>query len=156
LSERGVRVILTVHNVLPHDAPAAARALWPHLYQAADRLVVHYPGARDELSALGVAPTRVSVIPHGSYLPIAALVSGGTNTRARQAEARARLGLPCNAPVALFFGMMRPYKGIDYLLEAFAQVRAALPAARLLLVGRAPHGFARFAYRLNALGIADA
>jgi len=165
LRGRGVRVVLTVHNVLPHDAPASAQAIWPYIYRAADRLIVHYPGALSDLSDLGVDPARVSVIPHGNYLPIAALASGAKDTWARrqpqtqaqaQAQARVRLGLPLDAPIALFFGMMRPYKGIDYLLEAFVRVRAALPAARLLVVGRAPHGIARFEQRALELGIADA
>jgi D-inositol-3-phosphate glycosyltransferase len=161
LRGRGVRVVLTVHNVLPHDASASARLIWPHIYRAADRLIVHYPDARDDLGALGVDLARVSVIPHGNYLPIAALVRAGASGEQGapahpQAQARARLGLPLDAPIVLFFGMMRPYKGIDHLLEAFVQVHAALPTARLLLVGRAPHGFARYEQRLTELGIADA
>ncbi len=38
-------------------------------------------------------------------------------------------------PEVLFFGSWTAYKGIDVLLEAFAQVRDALPAARLVLAG---------------------
>jgi glycosyltransferase involved in cell wall biosynthesis len=39
-----------------------------------------------------------------------------------QAEARNRLGLPEGASLLLFFGIVRPYKGLRYLLEAVAKV----------------------------------
>jgi glycosyltransferase involved in cell wall biosynthesis len=59
-----------------------------------------------------------------------------------RAEARARLGLPQGAPVFLFSGLLRPYKGWDVLLEAFATLRRAVPDAVLLLAGE-PWGEAK-------------
>lgn len=158
LRKRGVRTVYTAHNVVPHDAAPATRALWRRVYAGADAIIVHYAQAMEELADLGVDLARVTVIPHGNYLPIAQLVapSGmGVGVMA-QWRARAELGLPQDAPVALCFGLMRPYKGIDHLLDAFARVHAMTPTARLLLVGRAPDGFGDLAERIQALGIAHA
>jgi glycosyltransferase involved in cell wall biosynthesis len=55
-----------------------------------------------------------------------------------RAAARQRLGIPAGEPLVVYAGMTFSYRGLDRLLEAFAQVRAALPTARLALVGGRP------------------
>lgn len=50
-------------------------------------------------------------------------------------QARAKLGLPLDAPVVLFFGFVRRYKGLRHLIEAMRVVRNQLPDAKLLVVG---------------------
>jgi glycosyltransferase involved in cell wall biosynthesis len=161
LRDLGIPVIFTAHNILPHDAATAARAVWRRVYGAMDAVIVHYPGAVDELRALDVAPERIVVIPHGNYLPIVELLGGSGAVdvsigREARRRARERLGLGHNSPVALCFGLMRPYKGIEYLLDAFAGALRELPAARLLLAGRAPAGIDAFERRIHELGIAEA
>lgn len=49
-------------------------------------------------------------------------------------EARARLGLAMAERVLLFFGFVRRYKGLRYLLQALPEVQCELPV-RLLVVG---------------------
>ncbi|HEX9373072.1 MAG TPA: glycosyltransferase [Roseiflexaceae bacterium] len=55
-----------------------------------------------------------------------------------RAEARRRLGLPEHGPLLVYSGMTFAYRKLDLLLDAFAQVRAQLPGARLALVGGRP------------------
>jgi glycosyltransferase involved in cell wall biosynthesis len=79
-----------------------------------------------------VAAGKVQVVPHGNfdhYVP---------SPRPSRAEARAALGLADDDAVALFFGYIRPYKGLDLLLDAFEAVAGAVPRARLVIAGR-PH-----------------
>ena len=53
------------------------------------------------------------------------------------AEAKAKLGWPA-APTVLFVGKMVEKKGLVYLIKGMAEIRAALPAARLVAAGDGP------------------
>ncbi len=50
-------------------------------------------------------------------------------------EARAKLNIPLDTPLLLFFGFIRKYKGLDLLLEAMALLRDKMPALRLMIAG---------------------
>ena len=126
------------------------------IYEAVDEIIVHYQDARDELDGLGIDLRKVSVIPHGNYTAIQALTRRSGDATSRRHTARLRLGLSPTAPVALCFGLMRPYKGIKYLLTAFASVLQTLPDARLILAGRAPDGFAAVWAEVARLGLDEA
>jgi glycosyltransferase involved in cell wall biosynthesis len=127
---RGRRVVLTVHNVNAHEA-AAWKALADRVVLGlADHFIVHttenaeallrtYPGARD----------RVSVVPMGAQ-------DVANRVGVSREQARDRLGLAPEERVVLFFGNIRPYKGLDDLIEAFPAVRRSVPNARLLVVGQ--------------------
>jgi glycosyltransferase involved in cell wall biosynthesis len=123
----GIRVVFICHNVLPHE-----QRLWDvRLAQLTLRnghgFVVQSRDERDQLLAL--LPGRpVEVVPH----PIYDMFAEG---RLSPPEARSQLGLKDDAPVLLFFGFVRAYKGLQHLLEALPIIRRELPCIRLLVVG---------------------
>jgi glycosyltransferase involved in cell wall biosynthesis len=80
-------------------------------------------GARRLRESGAVAHDRVHVIPHGAFDYLTRLPA----ERPLPAELEAAEG-----PVILSFGLIRPYKGVDVLLRAFADV----PDAELWVVGR--------------------
>jgi glycosyltransferase involved in cell wall biosynthesis len=125
-----VRLVLC-HNLADHEAGAPRRALARAALRRADVLAVQNAG--DLETALREVPeARAVLVPHPSE-PVPCL---------DRAEARRLLDLPPGAPVFLFSGLLRLYKGYDVLLEAFAEVRRALPEALLVLAGE-PWGEAR-------------
>lgn len=128
----GVPVVHTVHDVVPLYAPEADAGPLHAVYQAVDRVIVHTEANRDTFRRAypAVDPARIAVVPHIST-PYTALPAD-----ASRAQARARLGLPTDALVFLFFGSVRVYKGFDTLLAAFARAAAARPDIHLLAAGR--------------------
>ncbi|MEM6785843.1 MAG: glycosyltransferase, partial [Bacteroidota bacterium] len=144
----GARVLAVVHNALPHEPRVGDHALMRYLLKATDGLVVLSDSVRVDLARLGVveAQTPVRQVRHPVYdhfgdpLP--------------QAEARRRLGLPDGAPVLLFFGFVRAYKGLDVLLEAMPRVLEHVPEARLVVAGEFYE--AEAAYRERAAPSGDA
>jgi glycosyltransferase involved in cell wall biosynthesis len=118
--------VLTAHDVLPRESRFGQRAAQRRLYDAMDAVVVHSRHGRERLTGLGIDPARVHVIPHGVLRPGAA--------PPRPGEAPLRPGesapLPPELPafdgaVALCFGLLRPYKGIDVLLDAWRGIGGA-------------------------------
>lgn len=116
-------VVLTAHDLLPREArPGQARAQ-RRLYDAVDAIVVHSEYGRRQLEGvLGVDPCRVHMIHHGAFEHLA---GGGATPLPAELER-------VTAPVVLFFGLLRPYKGIDVLLQAWR----GIAGAELWIVGR--------------------
>ena len=123
--------LLLCHNLADHEAGAPRRALARLALRRADVLAVQNAG--DLATARREVPeARAVLVPHPSE-PV---------SRVPRGEARERLDLPAGALVFLFSGLLRPYKGWDVLLEAFAQVKRRIPDAVLLLAGE-PWGEAK-------------
>lgn len=115
--KRGVPVVHTVHNILPHSAGENARARYDKLYHQVDHLICHSTYAADRLiREFGVSPCYISIIPHGPLFSSTSGCSQNDKTLARQ-----RLGLPLDRPIVLWQGILAEYKGLDVLLEAWRQ-----------------------------------
>lgn len=69
-------------------------------------------------------------------------------------SARTALGLPPNEPVCLFFGLIRPYKGLAALIEAFPLVLQE-ELCQLLIVGEAYEDTAGYESQIERLGIGE-
>jgi glycosyltransferase involved in cell wall biosynthesis len=120
----GRPLVLSAHDILPREARPGQRAAQRRLYDRFDAIVVHSEHGRRRLTGeLGVDPERVHVIPHGVFEHLAA---GATSTTtAIDGVASAQPPFATDRPVVLCFGLMRPYKGIDLLLEAWRGIEDA-------------------------------
>ena len=128
--------MLTAHDVLPREPARGQRAAQRRLYERFDAVIAHSEHGRRRLTAeLGVDPARVHVIPHGALRAPSA--SGRRRSRCPPSSP------PCRRPVVLFFGLLRPYKGLDVLLDAWREI----DAAELWIVGAPRMDIARAARR---------
>lgn len=116
-------IVLTAHDLLPRE-PRPGQA-WAQLrcYDSVDAVVVHSRYGRDLLVGAGVSGTKVRVIRHGAFAHLTAQPS--------EVPLPAELAA-VRLPVVLFFGLLRPYKGIETLLDAWHGVSDA----ELWVVGR--------------------
>lgn len=146
---RGAKLVVTVHNAEPHDAGRIGRVANTIVLRLADQLIVHSERNRAALIRNGMAPDRVHVVPMG----VPALETGEAP---RKFECREELGIPCKTPLVLFFGNIRPYKGVDVLVSAFRSVLREVPEARLAIVGQPWRGARSVAAEITDAGIEHA
>ncbi len=122
-------LVLTAHDVLPREAASGQRQAQRRIYARMDAVVVHSQHGRDRLvDDLGVPAAKVHVIPHGAFRHL---------TEVDPAPLPVELSAtPSDRPVVLLFGLIRPYKGLDVLLDAWRALAAdGDPGADLWVVG---------------------
>ncbi len=127
----GITLVYTVHNLTPHEANQADPNLAGSagLIRFVDLVHVHDAATAAELARQYDRTHGVYIVPHGSYI-------GAYPNTCTRAAARQRLGLEDEDLVYLALGGLRPYKGIETLIEAFQTLDQ--PQARLLIAGH-PH-----------------
>jgi len=116
LLPRGRPLVLTAHDILARYATPGQRAAQRRLYRRFDAVIAHSARGRARLiDELGLPAERVHVIAHGAFAHLAA---------APPAPLPEGL-VDSGEPVVLCFGLIRPYKGIDVLLEAWRGIEGA-------------------------------
>ncbi len=145
IARRG-RVIFICHNVLPHESSFVDGMLARLAFALPDAFIVQSREDREKLLAIRRrAPVRVHPLPLFDFFKT------GEVTRE---EARRRIG-EGEGPLILFFGLIRQYKGLRYLIEAMPIVRARVHA-RLVVVGEFYEERAPYDRLVEELGLADA
>jgi glycosyltransferase involved in cell wall biosynthesis len=112
------------------DSVLAATRWRNRWLRRADAFVAMSHEIEDEMRAAGVPAERIARIPHGVDLAEFRPASPG-----ERAALRARLGLPAAATLLTYTGRLLRGKGLDVLIDAFAELAPRFPDARLLLVG---------------------
>jgi glycosyltransferase involved in cell wall biosynthesis len=127
----GGRLVWTVHNVLPHD-PVHVDEEVEICRLLADRAHLVHVLCDETLTAVAphyrLDPARTVVIPHSSY-------AGAYPDDVTREQARRRLELDAEAQALVTLGRIRPYKGIDRLLDAVERPPLDGPGLRLLVAG---------------------
>jgi glycosyltransferase involved in cell wall biosynthesis len=126
------RLVITAHNALPHETRGWHRSFYARWYRLVDRIHVLSTYARDRLLAdFGVPGDKLLLTPHGNY-------EGFVSEHPANAgpACRATFEIPQEARVVLFFGVIRPYKGVDRLLAAF-ELLAKAEDLHLVIAGSA-------------------
>ena len=138
-------VVMTAHDVVPREPrPGQLRSL-KRLYGNTDALIVHTQHGADRLRAeVGIDGEKIHVIPHGAFDYLT------TQDGAKPIDRS--LGDLEGRKVVLFFGLIRPYKGVDLLIEAF---KHASDDAVLLVVGMPRMSIDSLKSRVESLNLQD-
>lgn len=125
---RGSRIVLTVHDILPHDSGRSHETTFRTLYARVDAMICHSASIRERLVAeFAVPETKISVVPHGPFFYELPASADRQNLRS--------FDLPADQLIVLWQGIIFPYKGIDLLLEAWQRVEENTADACLVIAG---------------------
>lgn len=140
---KNIPIITTVH-----DSPTSWRLFHVipflrYIYRKSDKIIVHTNQTAATLIKFhSVQPEKIVTLPHGvdtkKYRP-----------EVNPNEFRCRYNLK-GCFVILFFGFIRPGKGLEYLIDAFREVSYKIPHARLVIAGDVPQDRKRYLFGLKS------
>jgi glycosyltransferase involved in cell wall biosynthesis len=138
----GKRIVLTAHNVnaarRDTNDSMLNRLSLKIQYRLADHIFVHTDKMKSELlEQFGKHGGAVTVIPFG-------INNAVPNTELTPAEAKRQLGIGPREKTVLFFGAIRPYKGVEHLVAAFDRVASTHEDYRLIIAGEPKKGSERY------------
>ena len=144
---RTTKTVFMCHNIVPHEKIPLVDSLltWWGL-KWIDFFVLQSASVRADLLRLK-PKAKWQEVPHPVYRLL--------GKRIYRNDARQQLGLNPEEPVLLFFGYIREYKGLRYLLDALALVRKKIPV-RLLVAGECYGDPNVYRQQVSELGLTDA
>jgi len=134
----GKRLVFTAHNVNAgkRDGQDSVlnRLTLKAQYRLVDHIFVHTAKMKDELKAeFRVRDDKVTIIPFG-------INDSVPETALSCADAKRKLGLRDDERAILFYGAIRPYKGLEYLVAALRQLKGKQNNYRLIIAGEPKRG----------------
>lgn len=143
------RVMFLCHNVLPHEQTGPVKAFSRAALSKGDMFVVHSEEDLCNLKAM-IPDAQVKKARHPTYEvfaqgPISELDS-------HKSEARRRLNLKEKERVVLFFGLVREYKGLRYLVQAMPEVLQNIDAT-LMVAGEFYESYDKYTRLIKELDI---
>jgi glycosyltransferase involved in cell wall biosynthesis len=145
--KRGAKIVLTVHDLLPHDTAERYKQTFYDLYHKVDSIICHSDHISTRLQGeFNVPDSLISVIPHGPFfydLPASVAVDVLYTGDVKRPEI-----------IILWQGIIFPYKGIDLLLDSWQRVEASGASAQLIIAGTGdPHILESIRTQIARLGL---
>ncbi len=137
-----------VHNAIPHEARWIDKILTKYALKDARSFVTMTEKETERLRKVVHKTSKIETSAHPVYPQFPP--SGLTKN-----EVRKKLGLPSDQPIALFFGFVRPYKGLGVLLDAVGILKRENVKMHLLVAGEFWQGETEYSRQIENLGISN-
>jgi D-inositol-3-phosphate glycosyltransferase len=121
------KMIALIHNMIPHEPTILDKLFPPYFVNSMDGFVAMTNSVVNDIKKFDKAEKPKVVSPHPIYDHYGEIIT--------KTEAAMRLGLHDQNRYILFFGFIRQYKGLDLLLEAFADKRLRDLPVKLIVAG---------------------
>ena len=121
------RCVALVHNMIPHEPSLLDKLFAPLYVRATDGFVALSDSVVQNINRLDPSHKPKTSYPHPIYDHYGEQMS--------KEEACLALHLQPEKQYMLFFGLVRAYKGLDLLLDAFGKVKDQLPNLQLIIAG---------------------
>jgi glycosyltransferase involved in cell wall biosynthesis len=121
------KCIALVHNMLPHEPSILDKCLAPFYIKQTDAFVALSESVVEDIARLDSKNKPKTFSPHPIY--------DHYGDKIDKLEACKALGFNAEKQYILFFGLVRAYKGLDLLLDAFGAIKDKLPNLQLIIAG---------------------
>ena len=141
------KCIALVHNMIPHEPSILDKLFAPAFVRNTDAFVALSQSVLTDIDKLGGQYKPKTFSPHPIYDHY-----GEQMPKAAACEA---LSLDPDKEYMLFFGLVRAYKGLDLLIDAFALVKDKLPDLRLIIAGEFYEDEQKYREQIAATGLSE-
>lgn len=124
---RHTKCIGLIHNMIPHEKSLLDKMFPPYFVKAMDGFVALSKSVLDDVASLDKHNKPKCFVPHPLYDHFGEIVS--------RDEAIGHLNLDVNYRYFLIFGLVRAYKGLDLLIDAFDDERLRKYPVKLIVAG---------------------
>lgn len=146
LRRKGILSTILVHNTMPHESVPRDKVLARMVLKKADRFIVMTQKEKSRLLDLLPETQKIDVVPH----PISRIFKP---TGMDKNTLRSKFGLPADQQIMLFFGFVRPYKGLDDLIEAHKILVTEGHEIRLVIAGEFWENIDKYRQKIDSLGL---
>ncbi len=140
------RCVALVHNMIPHEPSILDKLFAPYFVKRQNGFVALSESVVKDIEAISHQHSAVSS-PHPIY--------DHYGERMTKEEACEALGLDAPKDYMLFFGLVRAYKGLDLLLDAFGKVKDSLPNLQLIIAGEFYEDEDKYRTQIADLGLTE-
>ena len=144
---KNAKCIALIHNMMPHEGSLLDKWLTPFFVKSMNGFVALSKSVMDEVARLDKSAKPKAWAPHPIY--------DHYGPKEPRETALERLGLDQDFRYLLFFGLVRAYKGLDWLLEAFADERLRAYPLKLIVAGEFYDDEAPYLEQMKSLGLQD-
>lgn len=141
------KLIYVCHNVFPHERFPMDKKLTQLTLKGGEHYILHAKEEAKELLKIK-KDARYTVTPHPTYNMFR------FEGMSKQ-EARKKIGISEDEKLLLFFGFVRPYKGLKHLLNAIPLINKKLEKVKLLVVGDFDNDRQTYSEIIERLGISS-
>jgi glycosyltransferase involved in cell wall biosynthesis len=137
----GFKIVYTTHNTLPRHKNFGFInfRIFKYIYRLSDHLIIHTNRGKHELMQLfNITPQKISVIPHGNYdffLP------HDEHDHSKFNRLKYELS---HFKTLLFFGAIRPNKGLDALIKILPLIVRQIPETKLIIAGELGENYDKY------------
>lgn len=141
------KVIALVHNMIPHETNILDKIFPPYFVKSVDGFVALSESVVHDIEKFDKRNCPKTFAPHPIY--------DHYGEKTSREQALAELGLDADYRYALFFGFIRAYKGLDLLLQAFADERLRALPLKLVVAGEFYEDEQHYQNMIERLGIRE-
>ncbi len=126
----GKRIVFTPHDIVHNKKYPLSNTITSILYTISNRIIIHNNANLEPIiKRFKLKPEKINVIPHGGYEYF-------VNGKVTMSHARRRFGLSENHRILLFFGNIKPNKGLHILINSLPLIAENVDNVRLIIAGR--------------------
>ena len=124
------KVVLTIHDVTSFADRNRSSFIANLIYKLTDAVLTHNEFSKEEfIKFTSISKNDIHIVPHGNYTQF-------LNIRKDKNQSRAKLDLPQDKTILLFFGMIKKVKGLEVLLKSMRKIIDKNPEVVLLIAGK--------------------